>query len=114
MNTSESQSDKAEEIRLKVQTFGKWWLELAQNLVVVTVLLALAERSQSNLLRAFAGLTALICAVYYLTYLLFQLGPTATWQRLVRSVVYVLMAIAVIYAFQYAFATLVNTIEPLE
>jgi len=31
----------------------------------------------------------------------------ATWQRLVRSVVYVLIAIAVIYAFQYAFATLV-------
>jgi hypothetical protein len=114
MNTSESQSDKAEEIRLKVQAFGKWWLELAQNLVVLTVLLALAERSQSNLLRAFAGLTALICALYYLTYLLFQLGPMATWQRLVRSVVYVLMAIAVIYAFQYAFGTLVNTIEPLE
>lgn len=42
-----------------------------------------------------------------LTYLLFQLGPMATWQRLVRSVVYVLIAIAVIYAFQYAFATLV-------
>jgi hypothetical protein len=114
MSTSESQSDKTEETRLKIQAFGKWWLELAQNLVVVTVLLALAERSGSGLLRAFAGLTALICAVYYLTYLLSQLGPMATWQRLVRSVVYVAIAIAVIYAFQYAFATLVNTIVPLQ
>ena len=57
-------------MRAKLHEFAKGWMELARNLIVASVLLALARRSQDWLVTLFAYATILIFVGHYLTYVL--------------------------------------------
>ncbi len=108
-------------MRAKLHDFAKWWMELARNLIVASVLLALARRSQDWLVSLFAYATTLIFVAHYLTYVLDVIVQTElppSWRRYVGkwvlgSAFMVIAVIALVYAVVEIFSGLFEVLVPL-
>ena len=108
-------------MRAKLHDFAKWWMELARNLIVASVLLALARRSQDWLVTIFAYATILIFVAHYLTYVLDAITQTElppSWRPYVAkwvlgSAFMVIVVIALVYAVVEIFSGLFEVLVPL-
>jgi hypothetical protein len=108
-------------MRAKLHDFAKAWMELASNLIVASVLLALARRSQDGLVTLFAYATILIFVGHYLTYVLdaiMQMELSPSWRRYVGkwvlgSAFMVIVVIALVYAVVEIFSGLFDVLVPL-
>ena len=108
-------------MREQLHHFANWWMELARNLIVASVLLALARRSQDWLVTLFAYATILIFVGQYLTYVLdailkFDLPPS--WRPYVGkwvlgSAFMAIVVIALVYAVVEIFSGLFDVLVPL-
>jgi hypothetical protein len=108
-------------MRAKLHEFAKGWMELARNLIVASVLLALARRSQDWLVTLFAYATILIFVGHYLIYVLdviMQMEPPRSWRPYIGkwvlgSAFMVIVVIALVYAVVEIFSGLFDVIVPL-
>jgi hypothetical protein len=96
-------------------------MELARNLIVASVLLALARRSQDWLVTLFAYATILIFVEHYLTYVLDAITQTElprSWRAYVGkwvlgSAFIVIVVIVLVYAVVEIFSGLFDVLVPL-
>jgi len=108
-------------MRAQLHEFAKWWMELARNLIVTSVLLALARRSQDWLVTLFAYATILIFVGHYLTYVLDAITQTElprSWRPYVGkwmlgSAFMAIVVIALVYAVIEIFSGLFDVLVPL-
>jgi hypothetical protein len=108
-------------MRAQLHDFAKWWMELARNLIVTSVLLALARRSQDWLVTLFAYATILIFVGHYLTYVLDAIMQTKlphSWRPYVGKWVLgtafmAIVVIALVYAVIEIFSGLFDVLVPL-
>jgi hypothetical protein len=113
--------EKGLQMRAQLHDFAKWWMELARNLIVASVLLALARRSQDWLVTLFAYATILIFVGHYLTYVLDAITQTElphSWRPYVGkwvlgSAFMVIVVIVLVYAVVEIFSGLFDVLVPL-
>jgi hypothetical protein len=116
-----TKDDKGIAMRAKLHEFAKGWMELARNLIVASVLLALARRSQNWLVTLFAYATMLIFVGHYLTYVLdaiVQMELPRSWRPylgkwVLGSAFMVIVVIALVYTVVEIFSGLFDVIVPL-
>ena len=108
-------------MREQLHDFAKWWMELARNLIVASVLLALARRSQDWLVTLFAYATILIFVGHYLTYVLdaiLKFDLPFSWRPYVGkwvlgSAFMAIVVITLVYAVVEIFSGLFDVLVPL-
>ena len=114
-------NEKGLQMRAQLHDFAKWWMELARNLIVASVLLALARRSQDWLVTLFAYATILVFVAHYLTYVLDAITQTElprSWRPYVGkwvlgSAFMVMVVIVLVYAVVEIFSGLFDVLVPL-
>ena len=114
-------NEKGLQMRAQLHDFAKWWMELARNLIVASVLLALARRSQDWLVTLFAYATILIFVGHYLTYVLDAITQTElphSWRPYVGkwvlgSAFMVIVVIVLVYAVVEIFSGLFDVLVSL-
>jgi hypothetical protein len=108
-------------MREQLHDFAKWWMELARNLIVASVLLALARRSQDWLVTLFAYATILIFVGHYLTYILdaiLKFDLPSSWRPYVGkwvlgSAFMAIVVITLVYVVVEIFSGLFDVLVPL-
>jgi hypothetical protein len=105
--------EKAAGLKMKTREFGRWWMELARNLIVVSALLAFADKTHDWAVLMFASVTVFVFFFYYLTYFLIDLRPIKpSWAQLGLVLLYGGGATILAYSFAKLYVTFVAAMAP--